>query len=365
MPITCVPCLAPFERKLVLFRPKASAKALYGTESAPAPQGQLKKLSGAFKAAVVSGFNGMAAQSLACAEWGKRNPDPACGILLRRAKQLRRMYATGSPFCTQVDTVLQSLVLDSNAVGILKPGSESDGLIASAITQRLAAQQPCEARAGGPVELFLCSLASAGCAISVGWQLFVPGWPVLAFHRAPWELLSFALRGAMVDSAVQRLATTRQPIGPSPLIDWQALPRRIKGMEPKLVAIARALHSGAIITASQLHKAGVLDTAACREYGHPKADLWHLLWECPHHQARRQQCLDFINLTPDCMPECLSLHGLPPARGSEPRRPWAGALLPARAVFGCCHTALWHCTPQSLRHGALAGWDSGWPHPQQ
>ena len=72
-----------------------------------------------------------------------------------------------------------------------------------------------------------------------------------------------------------------------------------------------------IITASQLHNAEVLDTAACRECGHPKADLWHLLWECPQHQIRRQQCLDFINMTPDCMPECLSLHGLPPLLGAQ------------------------------------------------
>ena len=85
-------------------------------------------------------------------------------------------------------------------------------------------------------------------------------------------------------------------------------------LQKKLTEEQRAdlllIQSGAIWTASAMHRAGYLETPLCPWCQKATEDLAHLFWECEHHEhcrgPVREKGIDWAKL-----PKALALHGIP------------------------------------------------------
>eukprot|EP00969_Alexandrium_andersonii_P213989 9450057-Alexandrium_andersonii.AAC.1 len=67
--------------------------------------------------------------------------------------------------------------------------------------------------------------------------------------------------------------------------------------------------AGATWTTHESHKRDPNVSPACPECGHPKGDLFHLVWQCPCYAQQRTKGLEALgDLGPHGIPKCLALH---------------------------------------------------------
>ena len=71
------------------------------------------------------------------------------------------------------------------------------------------------------------------------------------------------------------------------------------------------VQSGAVWTASTLHKAGYLQSDVCSSCGKAAETLKHLWWDCPEHEHHRKRIRTLVPDGPDCLPPCLAHFGIP------------------------------------------------------
>eukprot|EP00969_Alexandrium_andersonii_P187843 8300055-Alexandrium_andersonii.AAC.1 len=231
----------------------------------------------------------------------------------------------GGPTRLRMQCVLQHAV-DHQVNGAMQAATDAQlhdsGVV---LTTSWGPEPVSDSLARGPISLLLASFCRAGIRMGVDWCVWCAGLPSVSLVQAPWPAVQRLLRAAYLRAAFLRVASGRESVVQAPAPDWDLTLDCMASLSSKHCNFMRAVVSGAIWTDHERGKACQSD-GSCSKCGASRGDLWHLLWDCPHHHRDREEVLRILgSTTPSQLPRALALHGIAPQLSAGADGPlWPG-----------------------------------------
>ena len=129
--------------------------------------------------------------------------------------------------------------------------------------------------------------------------------------EAPINWVQLVLRDSGRIAAMERVAKRRRTMYGAAQVDFLMHHRLNASRSEQRKRDLLLIQSGALWTATSLHKAGYLVDPVCQWCGQAPETLAHLFWECPAHHECRAQVRKELKWHWQHLPTCLALHGIP------------------------------------------------------